>query len=59
MAQVNSSPGQNQSFGNVAVVSAASAPGASDTRAKANAVTVTYNQIEPGNGPGPTNPLRK
>jgi hypothetical protein len=59
MAQVNSSAGQNQSFGNTAVASMVSETGVTSAKIAAAAKIVTYNQIEPGNGPGPTNPLRK
>lgn len=48
MAQSNSCPGQNQTFGNVAVQSAVSEAGASDTKAKAAATIVPYMQNEPG-----------
>ena len=45
---VNSTPGQNQIFGNVAVISAVSETGAGDTKAKAVATIVPYAQSEPG-----------
>jgi hypothetical protein len=48
MAQVNSSPGAHPAAGTVAVASAVAAPGASDSRTKAAANTVSYNQNEPG-----------
>jgi hypothetical protein len=48
MAQVNSEPGKNQTFGNLAVVSAVSETGASDTKVKATATIVPYAQSEPG-----------
>ena len=48
MAQVNSSPGQNQPFGNVAVVPGPVQGGASQSRSISTMTTVTYNQAEPG-----------
>jgi hypothetical protein len=48
MAQVNSSPGQNQTFGNAVVASGRSQPGSVDQETKSNAVTVPYAQNEPG-----------
>ena len=49
MAQVNSAPGQNQVFGNVAVASAVSeATGVPDVKAVSVANTVTYAQKETG-----------
>jgi cytochrome c553 len=48
MAQVNSTPGQNQLFGNVSVVMSTAAAGASDSQAKAIAKFVPYMQSEPG-----------
>jgi hypothetical protein len=59
MAQVNSSPGQNQAFGNVAV-SAATAEVGSTTATKtiATNTVVKYTQSEPGKTPGPSNTVR-
>lgn len=48
MTQVNSSPGQNQIAGNIAVTPSVSAPGASNTRGTATLTTVAYMQSEPG-----------
>lgn len=48
MAQVNSSPGQNQPFGNVAVVPGPVQGGASQSRSISTMTTVTYSQSEPG-----------
>ena len=49
MAQANSSPGQNQTFGTVIVASAVSeGTGVPDVKAGAVAKTVTYSQNEPG-----------
>lgn len=48
MAQVNSSAGQNQAFGSVAVASSAASAGAQDSQNKAAAVVVPYSQSEPG-----------
>jgi hypothetical protein len=48
MAQVNSSPGQNQTLGNAVVASGRSQPGSVDQETKSNAVTVPYAQNEPG-----------
>jgi hypothetical protein len=48
MAQVNSVPGQNQTFANAVVASGRSQPGSVDQETKANAVTVAYTQSEPG-----------
>jgi hypothetical protein len=49
MAQVISAPGQNQVFGNVAVASAISKPGPTQsTMVNAVATTVSYSQCEPG-----------
>jgi hypothetical protein len=59
MAQVNSSPGQNQAFGNVAVASATSETGVTSTKAAANATIVPYMQAEPGKQPSDRNPVRK
>jgi hypothetical protein len=59
MAQVNSTPGQNQAFGNVAVASTTSETGVTSTKAAANATVVPYTQSEPGKQPSPTNPVRK
>jgi hypothetical protein len=58
VAQVNSSPGQNQVFANAVVATASSSGGASDSSTKANAITVPYKQAEPGKQPGDRNPLR-
>ena len=59
MAQVNSTPGQNQVFANAIVATASSSSGASDTSAKANATVVPYMQAEPGKQPSDRNPVRK
>jgi len=48
MAQVNSSPGQNQTFGNATVAAGAVHVGAGDPLLKAAATVVTYMQSEPG-----------
>ena len=49
MAQVNSSAGQIQVFGNVVVASAVAEVGSStSTKAMAAAVVVPYSQSEPG-----------
>jgi hypothetical protein len=48
MAQVNSSPGQNQVFGNAVVASGRSQPGSVDQETKSNAIVVPYTQSEPG-----------
>lgn len=48
MAQVNSVPGQNQTFANAVVASGRSQPGSSDQEMKANAITVPYSQSEVG-----------
>jgi hypothetical protein len=48
MAQVNSSPGQNQVFGNAVVASGRAQPGSVDQETKANATVVAYSQSEPG-----------
>jgi hypothetical protein len=48
MAQVNSSPGQNQVFANAVVASGRSQPGSVDQETKSNAITVSYSQSEPG-----------
>lgn len=48
MAQVNSTPGQNQAFGNVAVASSVSEVGAGDAKVKSAANIVAYAQSEPG-----------
>jgi hypothetical protein len=58
MAQVNSTPGQNQAFGNVAVAPATSEAGASDTHTKATATIVKYGQSEPGRGITGSDPIR-
>ena len=59
MAQVNSSPGQNQTFGTVTVASTVSeGTGVPDVKAVAGAKIVTYGQGEPGKTPGLTNPVR-
>jgi hypothetical protein len=58
MAQVNSTPGQNQAFGNVAVASSVSSAGASDTSTKATATIVKYGQTEPGRGITGSDPIR-
>jgi hypothetical protein len=59
MAQVNSTPGQNQVFGNAAVVPATFEVGATDTKTKATATIVKYNQTEPGrNGDTNINAIR-
>lgn len=59
MAQVNSSPGQNQVFANAVVASGRSQPGSSDQELKANATVVKYTQIEPGRHGDPSiNPVR-
>lgn len=60
MAQVNSSPGQNQTFGNVAVVSAVSeATGVPDVKTISTAKIVVYGQNEPGtNGDRAINKIR-
>lgn len=48
MAQVNSVPGQNQTFANAVVSSGRSQPGSSDSETKSNAVTVPYAASHPG-----------
>jgi hypothetical protein len=48
MAQVNSSPGQNQVFANAVVASGRSQPGSVDQETKSNAIAVPYAQSEPG-----------
>jgi hypothetical protein len=49
VAQVNSSPGQNQVFGTVAVVPAISEVGTvTATKTIATLTTVSYSQSEPG-----------
>lgn len=59
MTQVNSSPGQNQVFGNAVVASGRSQPGSSDQELKANATFVKYSQTEPGRHGDPAiNPVR-
>jgi hypothetical protein len=59
MAQVNSSPGQNQTFGNAAVAAQIStqsnpSPGALGPTQIATSVTVPYGQVEPGKVPDAT-----
>lgn len=54
MIQVNSSPGQNQIAGNIAVTPSVSAPGASNTRGTATLTKVAYMQSEPGKTINPT-----
>jgi hypothetical protein len=59
MAQVNSTPGQNQTFGNVAVAASPPYVPVQDTRAKSTANIVAYGQVEPGrHGDRGQNPLR-
>lgn len=48
MAQVISTPGQNQAAANAVVSSGRSQPGSVDQETKANAVVVPYAQSEPG-----------
>ena len=48
MAQVQSTPGQNQTFANIAVAVGPVQPGASQSRATSTATIVTYGQVEPG-----------
>jgi hypothetical protein len=48
MAQVNSTPGQNQAAGNLTVVAATSEVQATAAKVYAAAVTVPYAQTEPG-----------
>lgn len=58
MAQVNSEPGRNQTFGNVTVPAATAEVGTTDTKTKATATIVTYSQSEPGKTVGPINVKR-
>jgi hypothetical protein len=59
MAQIISSPGQNQVFGNVVVAPATSEVGnVADTKVKATATIVKYGQTEPGRGITGSDPLR-
>jgi hypothetical protein len=58
MAQVNSAPGQNQTFGNVAVVAGPLQAGSSLIRNVATLTTVAYTQNEGAKIPGERNPLR-
>ena len=58
MAQVNSSPGQNQAAGNLAVAPGINQLGSSANRATATLTTVAYTQIEPGWAEGPAKPKR-
>ena len=58
MAQVNSSPGQNQTAGNVAVSTSASETGVTSAKATAAATAVTYTQSEPGKAVSPVNVKR-
>ena len=48
MAQVTSTPGQNQAFGNVAVAVGPVQPGASQSRGASTATIVSYGQVEAG-----------
>jgi hypothetical protein len=48
MTQVNSSPGQNQNAGNVAVSYGINETGVTSAKATAAAVVVPYTQSEPG-----------
>ena len=48
MAQVNSSPGQSQAAGNVAVVSTTAETGVTSAKIAAATVVVPYMQSEPG-----------
>ena len=59
MAQVNSTPGQNQTFGNAAVTAQIStqsnpSPGVLGATQIATSVTVPYGQVEPGKVPDAT-----
>jgi hypothetical protein len=58
MAQVNSSPGQNQAAANLAVAAGVAQPGAAQARATATLTTVGYTQIEPGWPEGSGKPKR-
>lgn len=59
MAQVNSSPGQSQPFGNKAVVPSPPYVPTQDARAKSTANVVPYKQTEPGRHGDPgINPIR-
>jgi hypothetical protein len=58
MAQVNSSPGQNQVAGNVTVTSATAEVGTDQVKVAARAVTVPYMQVEPGKPINQTNTTR-
>lgn len=57
MAQINSTPGQNQINGNVAVAPAQTETGVTSAKVTAAATVVKYNQSEPGKQTS-TNPQR-
>jgi hypothetical protein len=59
MAQVNSTPGQNQIFGNIAVAAATSEVGTDGPKAFAAAKVVPYTQSETGRQITPSDPIRK
>jgi hypothetical protein len=59
MAQVNSSPGQNQIAGNLAVTAATSEVGAEKSHVFATATIVPYAQAETGRQVTQSDPIRK